>query len=186
MWKHQYQFSRGDVGVGFCIFNKPPGEVDAGEAGPHWTASLQTLLCLGWAGSLEGDGRPVHMVPFIQVWGEDPEGNSSSKGQTVCSLKRPVTVTPSLLMEWCLCVDPDVQCPRQEQRRRKSWCLSLNFSLCFQRGYLTKIKNTHHHQFKKLNKHTKLPWIVNHKWFTNARDHQGNWGGCLWVAFEKV
>ena len=108
------------------------------------------------------------------------------KARQVCSLKRPITVTPLLLMEWCLYVDPDVQCPRQEQRRRKSWCLSLNFSRCFQRGYLTKIKNTHHHQFKKLNKHTKLPWTVNHKWFTNARDHQGNWGGCLWVTFEKV
>lgn len=68
------------------------------------------------------------MVPFIQVWGGDWKGNSSSKGQAVGSLKRPITVTPLVLMEWCLYVDPDFHCPGQEQRRQKSWCLSLSFS----------------------------------------------------------
>lgn len=184
MGKHQYHFSRGDVGVGFCIFNNPPGEVDAAEAGPHWVASLQNVLCVGWAGVWRGmgdvcawshlsrTGEKIGRVPALPKARQFAAWKVAHHCQSVA-----IDGVVSVCGSWR-------SVPRQEQRRQESWCLSLSFSLCFQRDDLTKIKNTQHHQFKKPNKHTKLPWIVNHKWFTNARDHQGNWGGCLWVTFE--
>lgn len=44
MWKDQHEFPRRDVGLGFCIVNKPPGEADAAwAASPVWAGSLETI-----------------------------------------------------------------------------------------------------------------------------------------------
>lgn len=56
--------------LGFCIFNKPPGEADAARTQSKFAEQVVSLFVNGMSRDLGGGKKSLYTAAFIQAQGE--------------------------------------------------------------------------------------------------------------------